>query len=162
MSNVSAPLESCKANPTLIAVLALLVMGEAISLTGILDRAARLVLRLGGGNRRMDAIFAIFRNEGKDVWACSIERSALPVAVVSWIDEIGGISRQWRISGWAEFRDISKSRHVFHSHRVKHSVEVVILMLKQPGMEPMRGELIGSPSSPTAAKWILVYRRTCP
>ena len=36
------------ANPALITVLALLVMGEAISRTGILDRAARLVLRLGG------------------------------------------------------------------------------------------------------------------
>ena len=36
------------ANPALITVLALLVMGEAISLTGILDRAARLVLQLGG------------------------------------------------------------------------------------------------------------------
>lgn len=36
------------ANPALITVLALLVMGESISLTGILDRAARLVLRLGG------------------------------------------------------------------------------------------------------------------
>ena len=37
------------ANPALITVLALLVMGEGIARTGILDRAARLVLRLGGG-----------------------------------------------------------------------------------------------------------------
>ncbi len=37
------------ANPALVTVLALLVMGEGIARTGILDRAARLVLRLGGG-----------------------------------------------------------------------------------------------------------------
>lgn len=37
------------ANPALITVLALLVMGEGIARTGILDQAARLVLRLGGG-----------------------------------------------------------------------------------------------------------------
>ena len=47
------------ANPALITVLALLVMGEAISRTGILDRAARLVLRLGGGRPWLAILIAL-------------------------------------------------------------------------------------------------------
>ena len=38
------------ANPALITVLALLVMGQGMIRTGVLDRGARLILGLGGGN----------------------------------------------------------------------------------------------------------------
>ena len=47
------------ANPALITVLALLVMGEGIARTGILDRAARLVLRLGGGRPWLAILIAL-------------------------------------------------------------------------------------------------------
>jgi di/tricarboxylate transporter len=47
------------ANPALITVLALLVMGEGIARTGILDRAARFVLRLGGGRPWLAILIAL-------------------------------------------------------------------------------------------------------
>ncbi len=65
------------ANPALITVLALLVMGEGIARTGMLDTGARLVLGLGGGRAWLSATIVLVV-----VLTVSAFLSNIPVVVI--------------------------------------------------------------------------------